>query len=480
MCNMLKRHAFIFTRTKPWTTVDGSIATLTIPELCMMCDVHLIYLGNNKYYEIKCKPEVLSPLPRPIPFKRESSSIQQQLEHSTLSPTQEVVVGILDASQSSCTLVSLPSSPQMNQIEMAKKEIAMKDSGETVRETSETQPVETDTNNSMDMSLNAPEATPSLDPNTSASQPIKDDQCKVDQARIADTYSMDEPSCMEGQVKNMVVETAPKTVEMVVMETGEEGNNNNKTKATVATSNSEINEFETEGEIKDSVSSAYPSLPAPPVKPMTPPPQLPQNKPLLKQPETVVETKRSQVTVETKLCTVRLEILMQANIVKHVHVHRETAAHTMTPPPVETVEMPKDFHFKRSHAKPKPDRTTRHPGIANQYVDYSNLETAEEDSQSPTPKHQWFSRPRRGPSSSRIKTDSFTTKQPAVRPLRRSSMLTTSPDTSEHTSVTNTTPAKPVPKLSTPSTSTDVASKGTFKTQSYGLKKSKKAHRFSC
>ena len=34
---------------KPWTTVDGSIATLTIPELCMMCDVHLIYLGNNKY-----------------------------------------------------------------------------------------------------------------------------------------------------------------------------------------------------------------------------------------------------------------------------------------------------------------------------------------------------------------------------------------------------------------------------------------------
>ena len=68
----------------------------------------------------------------------------------------------------------------MNQIEVAKKEIAMKDSGETVRETSETRPVETDTNNSVDMSPNAPEATPSLDPNTSASQPIKDNQCKVD------------------------------------------------------------------------------------------------------------------------------------------------------------------------------------------------------------------------------------------------------------------------------------------------------------
>ena len=116
----------------------------------------------------------------------------------------------------------------------------------------------------------------------------------------------------------MVVETAPKTVEMVVVETGEEGNNNDKTKAIVATSNSEINEFETEGEIKDSVSSAYPSLPAPPAKPMTPPPQLPQNKPLLKQPETV--TVRT-VTVETKSCAVRLEILTEADIVKHVHVH---------------------------------------------------------------------------------------------------------------------------------------------------------------
>ena len=104
----------------------------------MMCDVRLIYLGNNKNGEIKCKPEVLSPLPRPIPFKRGSPSIQQQLEHSTVSPTEEVIVGILDASQSSCTLLSLPNSPQMNQMEVTKKEIAMKDSGETVRETIET------------------------------------------------------------------------------------------------------------------------------------------------------------------------------------------------------------------------------------------------------------------------------------------------------------------------------------------------------
>ena len=55
-----------------------------------------------------------------------------------MSPTQEVIVGILDASQSSCTLVSLPTSPQTTQIESAKKELPMKDSGETIVEPGET------------------------------------------------------------------------------------------------------------------------------------------------------------------------------------------------------------------------------------------------------------------------------------------------------------------------------------------------------
>ena len=73
LCDMLKRHAFVFTWTKPWTTVDGSIGFLTVPELCMMCDVRLIYLGNNKFGEIKCKPEVLSPLPKPKPSSDEEN-----------------------------------------------------------------------------------------------------------------------------------------------------------------------------------------------------------------------------------------------------------------------------------------------------------------------------------------------------------------------------------------------------------------------
>ena len=135
---MLKHHAFVFTRTKPWITVHGYIATLTIPKLCMMCVVHLIYLRNIKYGEIKCKPEVLSQLCRPIPFKRESPSVQQQLQHPTASLMQKVVVGILDASHSSSTLLSLPNSPQTIQIEAANKELAMKDSGETIKVNTET------------------------------------------------------------------------------------------------------------------------------------------------------------------------------------------------------------------------------------------------------------------------------------------------------------------------------------------------------
>ena len=103
-----------------------------------MCDVRLIYLGNNKFGEVKLKPEMTSPVPRPIPLKRETPKVQPHAEQSPVSPTQEVVVGILDASQSSCTLVSLPTSPQTTQIESAKKELAMKDSGESIVEPGET------------------------------------------------------------------------------------------------------------------------------------------------------------------------------------------------------------------------------------------------------------------------------------------------------------------------------------------------------
>ena len=91
----------------------------------MMCDVRLIYLENNKFSEIKCKPELLSPLPKPKSLKREFPP------QSLVSLTSKLVVGILDESQSSCTLVSLPHSPETSKIELAKQDISMKLAVET-------------------------------------------------------------------------------------------------------------------------------------------------------------------------------------------------------------------------------------------------------------------------------------------------------------------------------------------------------------
>ena len=155
LCDILKRHAFVFTRTKPWTTVDGSIGSLTVPELCMMCDVRLIYLGNNKFSEIKCKPEVLSPLPKPKLFREE------QNPRTLVSPSEELVVGILDESKSSCTLVSLPRSPETEKIELAKQDMSLKLEGES---NNTTLPVEMPCVNTANESQLIPQIAPTSSP----------------------------------------------------------------------------------------------------------------------------------------------------------------------------------------------------------------------------------------------------------------------------------------------------------------------------
>ena len=191
MCDMLKRHAFVFTRTKPWTTVDGSIGTLTVPELCMMCDVRLIYLGNNKFGEIKCKPELLSPLPKPKPFKKEPSP------RTLVSPSEELVVGILDESQSSCTLVSLPRLPETAKIELAKQDISLKlaeESNDTTRPVE--MPAVTTSNESQ---LDPPPA-----PTTNPTSPSTSDQTLISEPPIckeAKSETIDGPPSSNKQVE---------------------------------------------------------------------------------------------------------------------------------------------------------------------------------------------------------------------------------------------------------------------------------------
>ena len=50
-----QRHVIVYTKNRPWTTIkpDG---TLNEDNLWDMCDVHLLYLGQHVYVELKRKP----------------------------------------------------------------------------------------------------------------------------------------------------------------------------------------------------------------------------------------------------------------------------------------------------------------------------------------------------------------------------------------------------------------------------------------
>ena len=99
-------------------------------------------------------------------------------------------------------------------------------------------------------------------------------------------------------------------------------------------------------------------------------------------------------------------------------------------------------------------------------------------------------RPKREPSSTRIKANSFVTKPPPVMPLRRLARnispkpnIASEPTTNEKDLAIPTTPPSSTNKTDEAVISTCSAStrpKGDFKTQSYGLKCSKKPRKFGC
>ena len=93
---------------------------------------------------------------------------------------------------------------------------------------------------------------------------------------------------------------------------------------------------------------------------------------------------------------------------------------------------------------------------------------------------QRFNRPSREPSASRIKSDSFSTKPPSVRPLRRSTRLSTSPVSPPADTTAKDAGTRPEPPPVTQSTSSEGSSNGTFTTLSYGIKKNKKPRKFGC
>ena len=112
-----------------------------------------------------------------------------------------------------------------------------------------------------------------------------------------------------------------------------------------------------------------------------------KNKTLVDQEGGKPEPHDKLVAPNMRLCTVRLEILREADIVKHVHVHKETESKTVIPvetdEPVETVETVETAHFTRSCAKTKSPRTNRLPRSVSNKIAYVHQDEQSDSDKSP-------------------------------------------------------------------------------------------------
>ena len=382
MCDMLKRHAFVYTRTKPWTTVDSNVGKLDVTELCMLCDVCLIYLGNSRFGELKCKPEILSPRLRLLPVKLESPKTQENSEQTALSPTKELVVGVLDASQSSCTLMTLPCSPTTSKLESSKNLLAMKPDVETNVETRELPVVETScvetsgletqpsltTDNPPSLSMDT--LNPDLSvTKTNNNEILEKTQLKRNNMCQSETHAgqqMEETrettldAAQPAETNNTDIPTLPLTV-----------------KTETETNNDDIVSKETTEQI---------ALPA--AKENSPSLIItPAHEPTDHSTATTESTKKidSQPIIKTRACTIRLEILTESDIVKRVHIHHKTDASRTS---VETVETKTDRHEGTPNTRNTITRSSHQPRSVNKVVDYSDMVSDDNKSLSPPRKKQ--------------------------------------------------------------------------------------------
>ena len=186
-----------------------------------------------------------------------------------------------------------------------------------------------------------------------------------------------------------------------------------------------------------------------------------------------------------RMCTVCLEILTETDIVKHVHVHKELKSKTVPPTKpgeaVGTVETVETVHFTRSRTKTKLPRTNRLPRTVSNNIAYVHQDEESNSGSSPSAKRKHKLRPKKEPSSTRIKAVSFT-KSPSVRPLRRSARTASSlsPSTNRVPTASGISNQTSPAVLTTTSSDTGNTPKGTFSTQSFHLKKSKKTRKIGC
>ena len=389
------------------------------------------------------------------------------VDRTKADTSSSTMVGILSDDLSTGTVVSIPNSPAAAEIEAAKSLLALK------REKSVAQISPDSTSGKI--TENAP-TQPKSDVCTTATSPVK--QLKDTEMLLSSTYRTS--TTLNENSRHM--ETT--TVETTTVET-------TAARSTII---------------------ATPIIDKPPggvvILPLSSHPTTPVNTyPMNKIVETVEETSPSKVetsadkneqgnlhvqklswskrTPSLTRCSVKLRKLTESDLKKMCN-KRETRTENGKPDPGVLVGI---CYQTRSSVKHKQERQSRLPCTASANVSYENTSASSDDDKSPITKKHLKIRPKREPSSTRIKADSFVTKPPPMRPLHRSARkISSKPDTdSTSTNVRDLTIPK-TPSSTTNKTDEAVAStssvstspKGDFKTQSYGLKRTKKPRKFGC
>ena len=107
------RHTMVYTVKCIWTTINN-INSLSVPELHSICDIHLVYLGNHMYGELKqcpllaALPMIQSPLMIPgRPSKCTGNPVPLDLRVSTPEKAEACTVGKKGSNADSCKIIQL-------------------------------------------------------------------------------------------------------------------------------------------------------------------------------------------------------------------------------------------------------------------------------------------------------------------------------------------------------------------------------------
>ena len=214
LCDMLKWHAFIYTKTKPWTSVDSSIADLTVAELCMICDVCLIFLGDSNYGVLKYKQCIQSLITSPAASGTDEKpdKIAEATKATEGEPSSGTVVGFLNEHLSTGTVVSLPQSLISIELEAVKSLLALKSEGDTTNQL----------NNQQSLSSSLPVTSPAHPTTNNPNPNPPPPEANNIKTAKPNKESNNLPAVTESKWNNLTHNVETQVVEMTVVETSPE------------------------------------------------------------------------------------------------------------------------------------------------------------------------------------------------------------------------------------------------------------------